>query len=184
MNQFSILTFSSSPLLSFCLFYTAMADCGMDALGAAVAACGEGPMMKMIKSGEITPLPGGGCPPIDVFQALLGEIAGSFDCLLTEAGWMHNGVPEDAKIRGFLDNLPTPGGDIMAVCIRETREAGKAVLATCDTAGIAHEDLLALQRNNEAAVRLFCLNEQLLNNHCIPATQEMTRIQAVLNPHH
>ena len=160
-----------------------MADCGMDALGAAVAACGEGPMMKMIKSGEITPLPGGGCPPIDMFGALLAEIAGSFDCLLTEAGWMHNGVPEDAKIRGFLDNLPTPGGDIMAVCIDETREAGKAVLATCDTAGIAHEDLLALQRNNEAAVRLFCLNEQLLNNHCIPATPEMTRIQAVLNPH-
>merc|ERR1719412_2696498 len=45
---------------------------------------------------------------------------------------MHNGVPEDAKIRAFLDNLPTPGGDIMAVCIRETREAGKGVLATCD----------------------------------------------------
>ena len=63
-----------------------MADCGMDALGAAVAACGEGPLFKKIKSGEITPLPSGGCPPIEVFQALLAEIAGSFDCLLNEAG--------------------------------------------------------------------------------------------------
>ena len=156
----------------------------MEALGAAVAACGEGPMMKKIQAGEIKPLPTGGCPPIKVFQALLGEIAGSFDCLLTEAGWMKNGVPEDAKIKAFLDNLPTPGADKMGVCIRETREAGKAVMATCDTAGIAHEDLVALRRNNEAAVRLFCLNEQLLHNNCIPATQEMTNIQAVLNPHH
>merc|ERR1711874_35508 len=166
---------------------TALADCGheaMAALGHATVACGEGPMMKMIKSGEIQPMPSrmtpDQCPPMAGFQALLSEIRHSVDCLLQEAGWWH----EDDKIKAFLDNLPEPGADKMAVCIVDAIEAGKAFFSICDTAGVSADDLVALQQDNEAAVRLFCLNEQLIHSHCIEVTDDIAKIQAVLNPHH
>ena len=100
---------------------------------------------------------------------------------------MVDGVPENGKIMAFLNNLPKPdGARAMGRCIQETKkaamEASKTAFEGCPAPDLTGVDMAAHMKNNDAAVRMFCLNKQLLDNNCIPVTDEITNIQNVLNP--
>ena len=146
--------------------------------------------MTKIKAGEIqllvpTPESPDQCTPFGELQALMEEIRTAFACLLKKAGWATYGVPEERKIRAFLANLPEPGVDGMRACIRENlgpaQKAGMDFYNICATPDVTVRDLHILTTDIQTAIRMFCLNEQLIQNNCIEVTEEIKNIQNVLN---
>merc|ERR1719187_34025 len=129
------------------------------------------------------------CPPMDQFKGVLDEIGNNFDCMLKTANWIdENGTPDDEKIAEFFNSLEEQEAIKVDNCIKDAKKAsmegGRAWFEVCDVSMLTEDDIKVMAMDNEAAIRLYCLNDSLLRNECIPATKEIKRIQEVLNPHH